>query len=151
MKLSAPVATFSLTWLHVLLFSLFVIALAVAFNTYYIMTQPPKPAESDLVHLAPRTNLQVQARVISLPTTVNSITRFTVEVDSVTDQLATGKTQVSLRGLISLKRGDQITIIGDIRSIRPTDTFLRERHIFSQLFASRITRGNAVLFQQPES
>ena len=147
MKLSVQVMAFSLTRLHLLLIITTLTVVSLAYLTFYFVTRLPKPDDSDIAMLAPRTDLSVQVRVLSLPTTVNAVTRFTAQVDKVKDQLATGKTQISLRGIISLKRGDQITVLGDLQQARTNDTFLRSRSIFSQVFAIRIMKGDKILFE----
>jgi hypothetical protein len=126
--------------------TLLLVTSLVIYITYSLMSQPPKANESDISMLAPHNDLVVQVRIFTAPITINGTTRFLADVDSVKDQLANGKVQVSLRGMLSARRGDQVTVTGDLQKARPGDTFLRNRQVFSQLLATKIMKGDKVLY-----
>ena len=144
--LSTPVKQFVITRLHLFVLTIFIAMSICTYGVYTILTRPLTADENDISILAPHNDLVVQVRIVTSPTTINGNTRFMAEVDSVKDQLATGKVQVSLRGMLNARRGDQVMVTGDLQKARPGDTFLKQRGIFSQLFATKITKGDKILY-----
>lgn len=147
MTLSKPVKNIMITQLHILIVCITLALTITSYITYTVLTQKPKPQETDISYIAPRTELTVQVKILSAPTTINGNTRFFAEVESIKDHIASGKVQISLRGMIHARRGDQITVFGDLQKARSSDIFLQNRGIFSQIFVTRITKGDKVLYQ----
>ena len=147
MNLSQPIKQMTITRLHLIIITSLFMLVCLTIGSYLWLTQLPIPHESDISLLAPHNNLQVQVRILTPPITQNSRTRFLAEVNSIKDQLGTGKIQVQFRGMINSRRGDEVTIIGDLQRTRLNDTYLKQRQVFSQLFATSIKKGDTIIYQ----
>ncbi len=146
MTFSKPIKQFNITLMHCIILAALAVIIISTYASYTFLTKLPKADESDISTLVPHNDLIVQVIILTSPTTINGTTRFIANVESIKDQMVSGKVQVSLRGMLNARRGDQVTVTGDLQRARPNDTFLRNRQVFSQLFASKITKGDKTIF-----